>query len=79
MNDTYDFDHPAGGHVAEKIVYVRPVEAEDLPEDLREQVEGVKTLFAVHNSDGERLALVEDRQTAFILARENDLAPVTVH
>ncbi|MBR9764526.1 MAG: DUF1150 family protein [Rhodobacteraceae bacterium] len=79
MTQKYDFDHPAQGHVAERIVYVRPVEAEDLPDDLREQVEGVQTLFAVHNSDGERLALVEDRQTAFILARENDLAPVTVH
>ncbi|WP_029375141.1 DUF1150 family protein [Oceanicola sp. S124] len=79
MTQKYDFDHPAQAHVAEKIVYVRPVEAADLPEELREQVEGIETLFAVHNSDGERLALVEDRRTAFILARENDLAPVTVH
>jgi hypothetical protein len=67
----------------EKIVYVRPVEAADLPEDvqeeLNEQAPGLTRLFAVHNSDGERLALVRDKATAFILARENDLAPVTVH
>ncbi|KAA2312329.1 DUF1150 family protein [Pseudooceanicola sediminis] len=69
--------------VGEKVVYIRPVEAADLPEDvqeeLSEQAPGLTRLFAVHNSDGERLALVRDRATAFILARENDLAPVTVH
>ncbi|MYA88929.1 MAG: DUF1150 family protein, partial [Boseongicola sp. SB0662_bin_57] len=37
------------------------------------------TVYAVHSSDGERLALVKDRSLAFILARQNDLAPVNVH
>ena len=62
-----------------RIVYVRPVMAEDLPSELRDQIEDGEILYAVHKSDGERLALVKDRQMAFMLARQNDLSPVTVH
>lgn len=61
------------------IVYVRPVNASDLPDDIREQVGELETLYAVHNTDGERLALVRDRGMAFMLARQNDMTPVTVH
>lgn len=60
-------------------VYVRPVSTIELPDEIREKVEGVDTLYAVHNSLGQRLALVKDRQLAFVLARQNDLAPVNVH
>ena len=63
----------------DRIVYVRPVLAEDLPSELRDQIEEGETLYAVHKSDGERLALVKDRQMAFMLARQNDLSPVAVH
>ncbi len=63
----------------QRIVYVRPVAVGDLPEELREQAPGVKTLYAVHRADGARLALVRDRRLAFVLARQNDLAPVAVH
>lgn len=62
-----------------RIVYVRPVRIEDLPDELRQQAMGAETLFAVHNAEGERLALVRDRRLAFVLARQNDLAPVNVH
>ena len=62
-----------------RVVYVRPVMAEDLPSELRDQIEEGKILYAVHKSDGERLALVKDRQMAFMLARQNDLSPVAVH
>ncbi|MBP0482350.1 DUF1150 family protein [Sagittula salina] len=62
-----------------RTVYVRSVKASDLPDDVREQVGGSETLYAVHRADGERLALVKDRKLAFVLARQNDLAPVTVH
>ncbi|MCI2400788.1 DUF1150 family protein [Aliiroseovarius subalbicans] len=64
---------------AERIVYVRPVKPEDLPEEMRAEVEGVDRLYAVHNEDGERLALVQGRRLAFALARQHDLAPVNVH
>lgn len=75
MNVTFDF--PTGG--AEPIVYVRPVEVAQLPAELRAQLAGVERLYAVHDQNGERLALVRDRALAFALARQNDLAPVSVH
>ena len=64
---------------ARQIVYVRSVEVSDLPSDVQAEVQGLKTLYAVHNEEGERLALVKDRDLAFALARQNDLSPVTVH
>lgn len=65
--------------IGEHIVYVRPVAVADLPDEIREQVGGLKVLYAVHDRDGARLALVRDRQLAFALARQNDLAPVNAH
>ncbi|MCV2874374.1 DUF1150 domain-containing protein [Defluviimonas sp. WL0050] len=75
MDTKYDFGPEAG----ERIVYVREVTVADLPEDIRAQAAGLETLYAVHDADGERLALVKDRKMAFILARQNDMAPVSVH
>lgn len=75
MDTKYDF----GADEAEAIVYVRTVKVEDLPEEVRAQAEGLKTLYAVHSVDGERLALVRDRAMAFVLARQNNMTPVAVH
>jgi hypothetical protein len=61
------------------IVYVRPVKAEDLPEEIRSQLGGLPVVYSVNRPDGERLALVADRAMAFVLARQNDMAPVSVH
>lgn len=61
------------------IVYVRSVKADDLPREVRDAAAGADEVYAVHDASGERLALVRDRQLAFILARQNDLSPVTVH
>ena len=63
----------------DRIVYVRSVEANDLPDDIRAQISKETLLYAVHNSNGERLAIVEKRDMAFVLARQNDLSPVPVH
>ena len=60
-------------------IYVRAVKGRDLPADIRAQVGRRATLYAVHNAEGERLALVKDRTLAFALARQNDFAPVAVH
>ena len=62
-----------------RVVYVRPVDVADLPKEMRDQAEGLEQIYAVHATDGERLALVRDRALAFTLARQNDLAPVNVH
>ena len=75
MYTKYDFGHED----MNRIVYVREVSVDELPEDVREQAEGAQTLYAVHSADGERLALVKERSLAFILARQNNFDPVTVH
>jgi hypothetical protein len=67
-----------------ELVYVRPVKAADLLGDARIEVGDVEidpeqTLYAVHGADGERLAVMLDRETAFAAAKANELAPVSVH
>lgn len=67
---------PEGG---DRIVYVRTVSVADLPDDIREQVGEVDMVYSVHAPNGQRLALVADRNLAFDLARSHDYAPVSVH
>ncbi|GAB4385931.1 DUF1150 family protein [Albidovulum sp.] len=75
MDAKYDFGPMEG----ERIVYVRKVPVEELPAEIRAQAPGVRELYAVHDASGERLALVRDRTLAFVIARQNDLSPVSVH
>ena len=75
MNTEYDMT--ASGD--RQIVYVRPVEVADLPEEMREAAGATTRIYALHNEDGERLALVRDERLAFVLARQNDLSAVRVH
>jgi hypothetical protein len=75
MDVKYDF----GDDGANPIVYVRPVKVADLPDEIRQQAMGVDTLYAVHDANGAQLALVKDRRLAYVLARQNHLAPVAVH
>ena len=63
----------------DRIVYVKTVEVADLPRDLRDQAGDLDQLYAVHDSDGQQLALFADRKLAFVLARQHDLSPVAVH
>ncbi|WP_375689495.1 DUF1150 family protein [Pseudooceanicola sp. LIPI14-2-Ac024] len=78
MDTRYDMPQEAEDH-GHRIVYIRPVAVEDLPEEVQEQAMGAETIYAVHDEDGERLALVKDRKLAFVLARQNDFEPVAVH
>ena len=75
MYEKFDF----GQEHHDRIVYVREVAVADLPRDVQEQAADVDVLYAVHDANGERLALVKERKLAFMLARENDFAPVPVH
>ena len=61
------------------VVYVKPILVTELPAEMRAKVGDLQELFAVHNADGEQLAVVADRKLAFHLARENNMHPVTVH
>ncbi len=77
-----DHKHPlieAQAQEDRPIVYIRPVAIQDLPLELRQQAEGVENLYAVHDEQGQRLALVRGRELAFVLARQNDMTPVNVH
>lgn len=75
MDTKYDF----GAETEGRIVYVRPVAVDDLPDAIRVQAAGLSTLYAVHDAGGERLALVADCKLAFALAREHHRTPVHVH
>ena len=75
MNEKFDFSPETSGNT----VYIRLVALDTLPDDVRRQVPDVDALYAVHGIDGERLALVKDRELAFVLARQNELTPVSVH
>ena len=72
VNHVFEADDP-------ETVYVRPVAVDDLPREVRDAAMGATQLYALHTSRGERLALVKDRAMAFTLARQNDLAAVSVH
>lgn len=69
-----------------KLVYVRHVVARDVLSDLADE-DGVSAfdipedaiLYAVHAADGERIALVGDRELAFAAARQHEMDPVSVH
>lgn len=61
------------------IVYVKPVKVAELPVEVREQAGDLQQIYAVHNADGDQLALVADRNMAFALARQHDMRPVTLH
>lgn len=75
MTDIPSFPETPG----KRIVYVREVKAADLPEEIRARTGGLEHLYAIHGTDGEVLALVPDRRQAFVVARQNEMAPVSVH
>ncbi|MBT0958163.1 DUF1150 family protein [Alphaproteobacteria bacterium KMM 3653] len=73
-----DFDF-APETTEKPIVYIRQVSASDLPEDIRNQIGKAEGIYAVHDTEGQRLAFVRERPLAFALARQNDMTPVPVH
>ncbi len=70
---------------APDLVYVREISAADVMADaVVEDAKGLEIdpsqiLYAVHSADGERLAVMMDRETAFAAAVAHELAPVSVH
>ena len=70
---------------APNLVYVRPVKAAEILASVPlAQVQGFdldpeQTLYAVHRADGERLAVLTDRDAAVAAALAHELAPVSVH
>ena len=70
---------------APDLVYVRPIKASEIIASVpAAQIEGIhldpdQTLYAVHRADGERLAVLGDRDAAMAAALAHELAPVSVH
>ncbi|MEO8812096.1 MAG: DUF1150 domain-containing protein [Caulobacteraceae bacterium] len=70
---------------APDLVYVRPIKAAEILADTPlEQIRGFnlkpdQTLYAVHRADGERLAVMGDKDSAVAAALAHELAPVSVH
>ena len=70
---------------APDLVYVRPVSAAQvIAETPAAQLQGFELepdqmLYAVHRADGERLAVMTDRDSAVAAALAHELAPVSVH
>lgn len=70
---------------APDLVYVRPVTAAEILADTPVAARGGfelspdQTLYAVHRADGERLAVLGDRDSAVAAALAHELAPVSVH
>jgi hypothetical protein len=63
----------------DRTVYIKTILVTDLPREVRDQAQGLEQLYAVHDAQGQQLALVGNRKLAFTLAREHDYAPVMVH
>lgn len=62
------------------LVYVKSISSSELPIDVQQEIlEEQGPLYALHNSTGDRIAVVSGRDAAFIVARQNDLNPVSVH
>jgi hypothetical protein len=76
MTDFPSLNDDAGGN---RIVYVRSVKTAELPKAIQVRAAGMEHLYAIHAADGEVLALVPDRAQAFIVARQNEYSPVSVH
>ena len=64
--------------VESRIVYIRAVDPEEIPEPARREA-NAESFYAIHDAEGNRLAVTTNRDTAFILARQNELTPVSVH
>ena len=70
---------------APSLVYVRPVKAGDLGGEANVKgphgmaIRPDQILYAVYGADGERLAVMLERDEAFAAAVAYELAPVSVH
>lgn len=62
----------------QETAYIRAVSVDDLEDDV-ETPKGVETLYALHDPSGKRLALFDDRDLAFAVARSNEIPAVSVH
>ena len=70
MNHTHD----ALPETAERIVYVRKMNADELPAGAP-----ADTLYAIHDASGQRIGMAPNRDLAFAAARQHEFSPVSAH
>ena len=69
---------------APNTVYIREMAPNEiaslpgLPDEVTEKAGAIK-LYSVHAIDGTRVAVVDNRDAAFLAARQNEMEPVSVH
>jgi len=61
------------------VVYIRSIERAELPSEILETVAETVPLFAVFAEDGQQIAVVEDQEIAFELAKEHQFSLHSVH
>lgn len=71
-------DNLSSIELKDRTVYVSAVNVADLPEAVAKGISQGR-VYSLNSSTGERLALVNDRSLAFVLARQNEFHPVPVH
>lgn len=74
MNDANANDNAELRPAAGRVVYIRKLNPDELPEGAE-----AETLYAIHNAAGLRIGVAPDRALAFLAARQHDLNPVSVH
>lgn len=74
MNTKFDLTE-----MGANIVYLKPMNTADLPDDVRDQAGDLDRIFAVHNGKGEQVAYIADLAFAAHLAEENNVEIVTLH
>ncbi len=66
-------------NVDDKIVYIRPLEDRDVPQEVMAKVGARDDAHAILAQDGNVIGLAPSREIAFEMAREHELAPMSVH
>lgn len=72
---THDYPTDALVPATQRIVYVRQVRPDELPQDAMPET----ALYSIHDEAGNRLGLAPGRDLAFLAARQHELTPVSVH
>lgn len=67
------------GVLEDRIVYLKPVDKDELPPEVASETADIHQLWSVHNSQGDQLALIGDLEQAHDLAREFSYSAMTVH
>jgi len=65
--------------LAGQSIYLKPVDIADLPADVQAEAQSLDELFAVHNAQGEQVALVASPEIASNLADANEMTLVALH